>query len=280
VFIFDAHNVDHLLLQQELGAAASRGEKAGRQARRLLAVTQRRESNLAHYVDAFFACSEQDRETLARLNPEVAGFVVPNGVDCSRFAFRPLNERPMQHNVLFCGSLDYPANQDGLEWFGSLVWPGIREKFADAVFTVVGRGGSRDAFGEWAYGAGVCWVGEVEEVIPHYQDAAVAICPLRIGSGTRLKILEALSTGTPIVSTALGAEGLLEKCADVISLADSPAAFGAAVCRLLSDRVHADRLSWAGRNIAAAEYDWDVVGQGLDAAIERLLPSRAGAFSE
>ena len=109
----------------------------------------------------------------------------------------------------------------------------VTSRIPEARLTIVGRGGNRSDFEAWADEEGVNYVGEVESVLDYYHRAALSVCPLRIGSGTRLKILEAMSTGTPVVSTTAGAEGLLESCSRALAIADDPEAFSDAVCRLL-----------------------------------------------
>lgn len=270
ICILDSHNVDHVLLKQELRDAEDRGEKISAIRRRYYRVVANREKNLSRYVDAFLACSEHDRFVLSDLNDSVPGIVVPNGVDCSKITFRPISERTASKNVLFCGSLDYGPNIDGLNWFGEQVWPEIREKLKDVSLTIVGRNFNRHQFGKWLDGAEIQLIGEVDNVLPYYHSAAAAICPLRMGSGTRLKVLEAMSSGTPVVSTTLGAEGLLEKCAPAISIADSADQFQQAVVKMLSDHLCAERSSQKGREIACFFFDWDVVGKNMINALEEV----------
>jgi len=113
--------------------------------------------------------------------------------------------------------------------------------------------------------------GEVPDVRSYCTQAAVSVVPLRIGSGTRLKILEGMSQGLPIVSTPLGAEGIEVANGEHLLIAEEPQAFANAVGRLLSDAALYTRIQQAGRKRVEERYDWDVVGNMLNAVIERTL---------
>jgi glycosyltransferase involved in cell wall biosynthesis len=112
--------------------------------------------------------------------------------------------------------------------------------------------------------------GLVDDLRPHLAEAAVAIVPLRVGGGTRLKILEAMAMGKAVVSTTLGAEGIAHRPGENILLADSPADFAAAVGRVLDDPSLAARLGAAGRDLVASTYSWDAAGATLETFLHRL----------
>jgi glycosyltransferase involved in cell wall biosynthesis len=199
--------------------------------------------------------------------------VVPNGVDVAGIS--PLSAPPASRDVLFLGSLGYGANRDAVRYFATDIAPhlagsGIR-------LTVVGSNPERDVY-DAAAGAAVpvTVTGFVPNVAPYFAMSRAMIVPLRHGAGTRLKILEALAWGLPVVTTSIGGAGL-----DLIDgthalIADDPPRFAAAVRRLLDDDPLWWRLSRAGRALVEARYAWSGIGDALDAAA-REVSDRPGA---
>jgi len=265
VRILDAFNVNHLLLADELRETTD--PCALRTLRRDLRRVEWTERHLDRFVHGIWTCSEQDRGAFQQHN-RVPAFVVPNGVDTRRLAFIP--DLVSEPRVLFCGSLRYPPNADGLRWFWREVWPHVVRSAAAARLTVVGSGGQPQDFPEVAADPRVDFAGEVPDVAAFYSRAAVAVCPLRFGSGTRLKILEAMSLGAPVVSTRKGAEGIECEHDRHLLLADAPDDFAAAVVRLLTDRQAAQRLRRAARMMVEQRYDWDRVADAARASLEEF----------
>ena len=270
VRILDAHNVDHLLMEQNL--QIQNGNHWTREQRKTLASVKRTEHNLGKSVEAFFACSDEDRRTLESC-AGIRGYTVPNGVDTGKIAWKP----PVPGNekrLLFCGSLGYEPNMDGLKWFGEDIWPQVKETVPGVVLTVIGRGNFRDAYGDFPDDPQVNWVGEVDTTLPYYQEADILLCPLRMGSGTRLKILEAMSAGTPVVATRAGVEGINAIGGEHLLVGDSPEDFAAAVTALLNDHERRAAISRAGRELVCRSYDWNVSGGRMAEAIEQLMSTR------
>jgi len=267
VFVLNAYNIDHRLLAQEYRAPGGNSRRKRKSYRTALW----QERNLGRYVDTFWACSEVDRRVLEETSG-LAGSTIPNGVDTTGLPFS--TPRTTTGTVLFCGSLSYHPNAEGLRWFGEQVWSDIRERVPEACLHIVGRGGNDRSFGALCEQPGVELVGEVASVIPHYHAADLAICPLMSGSGTRLKILEAMSLGCPVVSTTPGAEGIDVADDTHILLADTPTAFADAVVRLLKERELRERLRRRARELVEKTYDWNVIGDRMNAAVERLLARR------
>jgi polysaccharide biosynthesis protein PslH len=151
------------------------------------------------------------------------------------------------------------------------VWPKIRSTRDNARLAVVGRGADESDFASIRSDPSVEFVGEVDDVVPHYWNAGVCVVPLRLGSGTRLKIPEAMSLGNPVVSTTLGAMGLNVTSGVDIALADEPGDFASEVLRLMgnSDHFHAVRI--AARKLVDERYDWRVIGRKMDESIDALV---------
>lgn len=182
---------------------------------------------------------------------------VPTGVDTDYF--RPSGEVERQpHEIVFTGSMDWMPNEDAIRWFVADILPLVRARVPDVTLTVVGRNppSSIRALGD---NDGITVTGSVPDVRPYIERATAFIVPIRIGGGTRLKIFEAMAMERPVVSTAIGAEGLPVRDGADALLADTPAAFADAVVRLLLEPELAARIGNAAAAAVRAEYGWDRV---------------------
>jgi glycosyltransferase involved in cell wall biosynthesis len=212
------------------------------------------------------ASSRVDEALLRRLAARSAIAVVPNAVDTEAYRPAPESGEPV---VLYQGGMDWHPNRDAVEHFASAILPALRRRAPGAVFLVAGRGPD-PAFRRRMEAAGVTFTGTVPDMRAEIARAAVCVVPLRIGSGTRLKILEAAAMGKAIVSTALGAEGLEFTDGEEILIADDPDVFAARVAELLADVPRRRALGAAARRRAAASYGMPVVRQTLRAALAGL----------
>jgi len=163
---------------------------------------------------------------------------------------------------VFTGAMDWLPNVDGARFFASQVLPRLRQRVPRVRMLVVGRGPSLSLERELA-GTGVELTGAVDDVRPYLARAGLVVVPLRIGGGTRLKILEAWAMGRPVLSTTIGAEGLPARDGDGIAIADDPEAFAARAAELLGDPTMGTRLGRRGREIAEVHFAWEAVGAAL-----------------
>jgi glycosyltransferase involved in cell wall biosynthesis len=199
--------------------------------------------------------------------------VVPNGVDVDAFPWAPVAEG---HTIVFTGSLDYLPNVDGLAWFCGDVLPAIRARVPDATLDIVGRNPVDDVVALSRL-PGVMLHRDVASVVPHLHQARVAVVPLRLGSGTRLKALEAMAAGVALVGTAVGLEGLAIGSGRHALVADSPEAFADSAVRLLTNDGDASELAAAARRLVEERYRWDVIGERFADLV--LFPPRPGRAS-
>ena len=264
------HNVESDLQRQILDAAPK--DQINVKGWQNYRIMRQIESNLHRQVDAFWVCSELDRERLEELNcGRVRGYAIPTGVDTAVLRFDPNPDKASSKTVLFCGTLNTPANRNGLAWFKQHVWPLIAKSDPLVRFTIVGMGAGANDFMELRSDPRVSFVGEVETVTPYYQQAAVAVVPLLQGGGTRVKIVEAMALGTPVVSTTIGAEGIHLENGEHIMVCDAPEQFAVAVLRLLSSREFYHRMRTKARKWMEEHYDWRVIGRDVNRNIELLV---------
>jgi glycosyltransferase involved in cell wall biosynthesis len=239
-------------------------ETAGNPLRKLMALRtapliERAENRLLRTCDAHTVVSGRDREKLLLRRPGASIEVVPNGVDVAYYSSVTRVENPRE--ILFVGSMDYHANVEAVTWFVSKVWPILKASIPDLTFRIVGRDPSTQVLALAA--PDVLVTGTVDDIRPFYARAAATVVPLRVGSGTRLKILESMAAGVPVVSTRLGAEGIdVHDGSDVI-LADSPAELADGLRRVVTDQVLSERLKREGRALVVRLYDWRIAGEQL-----------------
>jgi len=206
-------------------------------------------------ADGVTVVSNADRDTLRELAPDVDPLVVPNCIDVEAYRqLAPTADATEQCDLLFIGKMDYRPNVDAVLWFGREIWPRLREARPNLTWAVVGKQ-PHPRLQSLAHEPGVKITGAVPRIEPYLANARVYVMPFRIGSGTRLKLIEALAAGVATVSTRVGAEGYPLVDGRHILFADEPLAFANVVLDLLQDEVKRRRLQAAGREFSAA-YDW------------------------
>ncbi len=166
--------------------------------------------------------------------------------------------------------MGYPPNVDAVLWFCREMLPRIQQQIHDVKFLVVGHHPSPE-IRKLDERPNITVTGHVSEMRPYYERASVCIVPLRAGGGTRLKILEAMALGRPVVSTSLGCEGLNVQHGQELLIADSPPKFVKGIIQLLQSRTLRELLAHHARTIVEEVYDWDVLGQKLLHEYERIL---------
>lgn len=232
---------------------------------------QRYESRFCPKFADNLVVSELDQSLLAEIAPRARFTVVPNGVDTDYFYPMP----PVaSKKVVFAGRLDQYSNRDAIVHFVSSAWPGIRSKFPDASLDILGMNPPDELHLAAARDQTIKVHGFVSDVRPYFEQAAVAVCPIRDGGGTRVKILDNLAMAKPIVSTTVGIEGIEVVPGRDLLVADSPAEFVEQVSRVFQDAGLRQRLSTHARSLAEALYSWQgISGRMLD-AFERAAAGR------
>jgi polysaccharide biosynthesis protein PslH len=204
------------------------------------------------------AVSQTDKDYFAGFMDPQKITVIPTGVDTD--FFKPSKGAEVHPNSLvFTGSMDWAPNEDGILYFVERVLPLVREQIPDVTLQVVGRSPSQRVRSLMDIDTNIRVTGRVEDIRPYVQQASVYIVPLRVGSGTRLKIFEAMSMAKPVVSTSVGAEGLPVTHGKNILLADDPAVFASNIVSLLQNSTDRERLGQEARNLVEKNYGWSSV---------------------
>ena len=220
-------------------------------------------------ADTVVVTSEREQLALKRILPRSMIEVVPNGVDTVLFDELVVKQE-VPGRVIFTGSLEYYPNVDAVLYFARKCWPLIRSEMPDATWQIVGKNPLPEVRKLGGL-PGVSVIGSVPDIRPYLAAAEVAIAPLLIGSGTRLKILEALAMRKAVVSTSLGCEGLALESGKHIIVADQPKTFAQEVLMLLRNSQTRLALGQAGRELVEVEYSWDHCGARLLNILENNL---------
>lgn len=227
---------------------------------------------VAHLLRYFRACtvvSEHERELLRRCAPEFRSVqVVPNCIRLNDYRGPRASVQP--NSLIFTGSFRYFANHEAMVWFLSEVYPRIRAKIPDIRLTITGDHGNLPI----PSAPDVTCTGAVEDVRPLIASAAVSLAPMRIGGGTRLKILEAMALGTPVAATSKGAEGLDVQHGQHLFIADEPDAFANGVIRLLTEPDLRRRLTENAYQLVHDKYDWASVMPRFMELVDRVAHNR------
>jgi sugar transferase (PEP-CTERM/EpsH1 system associated) len=248
------HNVEYVLLERR--AKTQQGATGWfwrAQARRL----RRFEAAAVRAATRTIAVSDVDAATLRALVPGANVHVVPNGVD-GEF-FQPGAEPEDPDALVFVGAMTHHPNVDSVKYFVEEIWPRIRAARPGARLTVIGAHPPQSirTFGDTP---GITVAGQVPDIRPYVQRAAVYVVPLRAGGGTRLKILDAMAMGKAIVSTSVGCEGLEVADGCDIAVADTPEAFAQRTLSLMDDAAARAAMGRAARATVEARYGWERLG--------------------
>jgi glycosyltransferase involved in cell wall biosynthesis len=270
--ICDWHNIESELMRRYIETSPSLPRRlyAGRTA----SLLERTERELLRACDVHTVVSEREKQKLQAIVPDASIHVVENGVDTAFFSDARIDLAHQQSSLadgelgsvkrdrlVYAGSMDYHANIDAVRWFARDIWPALRERQPNLRFTIVGRNPSPEVIALKSTDIDV--TGTVPDVRPYYREAIAVVVPLRAGSGTRLKILEAMAAGVPVVSTTLGAEGLEARPGCELLIADAPSEMADAIVAVIQPAELRAKLIAAGRALVERRYDWRALGEQL-----------------
>ena len=260
--IYDWHNIESESMRRytlEVKSAAKRFY-----ANSTVPRLQKLEKALLQNAFAHTVCSKREEMELKSRVPAAKIATVPNGVDTAFFARPAVDLRWPPKSIVFVGAMNYYPNVDAALWFTRDVWPRIRSCFPECRLTLVGSDPAPEVLALRGT-EGVEVTGTVKDVRPFYHHADIALAPLRMGGGTRLKILEAMAAGVPVISTAVGAEGLAVESGRNILIADetNPESWIQAILSLGESEGHRRELIASGMQLVRDHYDWTVIGKSL-----------------
>jgi len=269
-----AHNIEATVWSRRAEYASSFPERLymGMQAWKMAQFEKRSFRRAGHVVTV----SEEEQQTAKQWGARTT-WLVSNGVDTEYL--HPGAEAPEPNSLLFLGSLDWQPNRDALQYLLREILPEIQSIHPLAKLRIVGRQPATRLREQMEGLRGVEWVGEVPDIRPHFVRASVVLVPLRIGGGSRIKILESMSMGKAVVATPVGAEGLEVVSGEHCMIADSPAEFSRCVAELLNAPERVAALGRNGRALVVQQYDWGrlakILGQTWQATARSVQkPSR------
>ena len=223
-------------------------------------------------ADACVVTSEREVETVRTSAPDTPVAVVPNAVDLDYFA--PSNTPAEPHTVIFSGTLNYRPNLDAARYLIADIWPLVRQRYPNARLTLTGSHDGVDILPLTR--PGVRLLGEVPDIRPYISGAAAVAVPIRIGGGTRLKVLEALAMGKATVSTAAGCEGVAVRDGEHLMIADEASGFASRIFEVFENPGLRDALGQAGRHLIETRYSWALAGARLESLHQQITGKRPG----
>jgi glycosyltransferase involved in cell wall biosynthesis len=269
--VVDSHNIDYDLARQytRTGGSLLRRLYAEANWRKL----RREELGTYSRADGVYLCSVADQQRLLDDIPGARTMVIPNAADVDFYKPRPTDPQPDGRTVVFFGLMSYMPNIDGATHFIQEIWPRIADANPDARCKIIGGSPSPQLLA--LAGPRIEFTGFVPDLRPHIAEAAAVIVPLRLGGGTRLKIVEAMAMGKAMVSTTLGAEGIDAVPGRDILIEDQPDAFADAVTRLLAEPELATRIGNSARQLSEARYAWSAAAKALEGFYRQILDGHA-----
>ena len=268
--VLDAHNIEYELLHRLAGGERSLARRAFNTFE--YRTYRRFEERSWTHVDGCVVTSAREERIVRATAPQTLTAVVPNGVDLE--FFRPSNAAVEPRTVVFNGTLAYRPNVDAAHYLVEDIWPLVRAQYPDARLIIVGSvpAAERRSLAQ----PSVILTGEVADIRAYLRRAAVVVVPVRMGGGTRLKVLEGIAMGKAMVSTSVGCEGIATRDGVHLLIADDAPSFALRMSHLFDDSALRDRLGTAGRSLIEAEYSWDLAGDRLEALYQRVAADRPG----
>jgi polysaccharide biosynthesis protein PslH len=260
--VLNNQNIEHQILMRFLKFEPNRARRtyAKIEANKL----QRFEQSSCSRADLTMVCSEVDASILREMSPGSVVTVVSNVVDANAYKIVP---EPSQPILIYTGGMDWFPNRDAVEYFAHEILPIIRKSVPEVKLIIAGRNPSPEFVSTFSDIANMEFTGSVPDMRPIIVGAQISIVPLRIGSGTRLKILEAAASGRPVVSTSLGAEGLNFEDGKDILIADTPEAFASATVALLQNAELRCEIAKNSNGVVKRSYSAEVVKTQLQQSL-------------
>jgi sugar transferase (PEP-CTERM/EpsH1 system associated) len=267
--VLDAHNIDSAVVGQLKETARNPLKKLlyAREEKRF----RQREEKVWRECDICFAVSDNERDVISTYRSQPGSvWTIPNGVDLERFEFRP--KAAHERRMLFIGGFEYQPNFDSAIFLLREILPLIRARVPDAKLDIVGRQLHRIRAMAGAVKAELHE--DVPDVRPFFRKADLLVVPLRQGAGTRIKILEAMAAGLPVVTTTKGCEGIHVRHKEHLLIADSADTFASAVLAVLEDDRRRQSIAGNARRLVEERYSWEKIAGEMEKQYEKTVNSK------
>ena len=264
--VLDAHNIEYEIVSDLRTASSNPFKKAlyELEKKRL----RKREEGAWEECRLCFTVSDKERATIVtRIGDSKKVVTVPNGVDLEKFVFQPKKER--NRRILFLGGMDWAPNLDAAQYFLEEIYPRIHESMPDAEVDFVGK--DLWKIKDLIRSANIQQHENVPDVLPWFQKADVLAVPLRQGAGTRIKIIEAMAAGLPVVTTSKGCEGIDVIHGKHLLVADTTEEFANEIIRLIENDSLAVQLTREARHLVEAKYSWEMAAATIHETLSTLL---------
>ncbi|MES9969197.1 MAG: glycosyltransferase family 4 protein [Candidatus Thiodiazotropha sp.] len=211
--------------------------------------------------------SKTDAEELKEMSPGVNTVIVPNGVDIEYF--KNLKEEE-ENAIIYTGGMNMFANKDAVMYLINDIWPAVKVKIPDIKFYIIGQDPPKELISYASTDPGIQVLGYVDDIRPYVAKSAIYVVPLRVGGGTRLKVLDALAQGKAIVSTSIGSEGIEVSDRNNVYLEDSAEGFASSIVELINDEERRKELGNQARKLAEQKYAWPSIATKLIDAYQSI----------
>jgi len=262
------HNIESamLLRRASIDSNAFRRAYFWQEGRRL----ELYESRIAKSFEIHLTCSALDATRLETISAHARTAVIPNGVDTGYFDPAPFERSQTPQSLVFAGGLTWYPNVSAIHFLVREVWPQLKRKYPNAVATIIGRRPPDWLKAAAAIDQSIRVTGFVDDVRPYMAGSQVYVCPIFDGGGTKLKVLDALAMGVPLVAHPISCEGITVTPERNVLLATTPNEFVEQIGRLFDDSDLRMRLSRAGRELAVSHYDFESIGRNLASIYDEL----------
>jgi len=229
------------------------------------------EFDMYRSADKLLTLTEEEKQGILEIAPDIDIAVVPHGVDIEKFV--PAEKEAQENAVVFLGNYPHDPNRDAVIYFYKQMWEKIEAEVPNLSFYIVGNKPTNDILA-LKNTPGITVTGRVDEVIPWLHKAKIFICPIRLGKGFRGKVLEAMAAGLPVVSTSLGAEGLPVEDGKNILIGNDPETFTNNVIKLFKDSELRQKVRVTGRKLIEEKFSWQAGVKVLEGIMEDVARSK------
>jgi len=229
------------------------------------------ELKMIRNYELILVCSENDKKLIEKYNSNKKVAVIPNVIDTDYFY--PVERVPSSNKIIFVGTMWYEPNADALRFFIQKIYPLIKKEVNDVELLVIGEGGSRKIL-KHNYDPNIKIINYADDIRPHFVGSKVFIAPIRMGSGTRLKILTAMAMGLPVVSTTVGCEGLDVINGENIVIADEPLEMKESIVKILRDEDLRRMVGKKGRELVEDKYSLKALADQLNKIFNEMITKK------